>query len=220
MNSRIVLWLLFFILLLSTAAVGADNANSNSDKTEVKPWVRKVAFGILLHDVGPISDQRENGVDPNWEVQFNPPEWRWWRWVGSPSPMTGATPNFVGDTSAFYLGLAWQLSLSSNFLDNLTSDFSKRLWVSGGLSAAVHTGPLQKNVTGCRLDNDCGFGYRVLPRLQLEIGATFWKNHGLSLFVDHMSGGGAFGASQNEGIDHSGIRYHFFFNTNFFQYEC
>jgi len=28
-----------------------------------------------------------------------------------------------------------------------------------------------------------------------------------------MSGGGAFGASQNEGIDHSGIRYHFFFNN-------
>jgi len=214
MNSRIVLWLLFFILLLSTAAVGADNANSNSDKTEVKPWVRKVAFGILLHDVGPISDQRENGVDPNWEVQFNPPEWRWWRWVGSPSPMTGATPNFVGDTSAFYLGLAWQLSLSSNFLDDLTNDFSKRLWVSGGLSAAVHTGPLQKDVTGCRLDNDCGFGRRVLPRLQFEIGATFWKNHALSIFVDHMSGGGAFGASQNEGIDHSGMRYHFFFNTN------
>ena len=127
--------------------------------------------------------------------------------------MAGATPNFVSDTSEFYLGVAWQLSLSSNFLDNLTDDFSKRLWVSGGLSAAVHTGPLQKDVTGCRLDNDCGFGRRVLPRLQFEIGATFWKNHALSVYVDHMSGGGAFGASQNEGIDHSGIRYHFFFNN-------
>jgi hypothetical protein len=104
--------------------------------------------------------------------------------------------------------------LSSNFLNNLTNDFSKRLWVSGGWSAAVHTGPLKKDVTGCTLNSDCGFGRRVLPRLQLEIGATFWKNHGLSIFADHMSGGTAFGASQNEGIDHSGIRYHFFFNNS------
>ena len=212
MNPRIILALCFFTFLLSGTASGADDAASNGDKSEPKPWIRKVAFGILAHDRGPISDNKENGVDPNWELQFNPPEWRWWRWVGSPSPMTGATPNFVGDTSEFYLGLAWQLSLSGNFLDKLTNDFSKRLWVSGGLSAAVHTGPLKKDVTGCRVDSDCGFGYRVLPRLQLEIGATFWKNHALSIFVDHMSGGGAFGASQNEGIDHSGIRYHFFFN--------
>jgi hypothetical protein len=128
--------------------------------------------------------------------------------------MAGATPNFNGDTSEYYAGFAWQVSLSSNFLDNLTNDFSKRLWVSGGLSAAVHTGPLKKDVTGCRLDNDCGFGTRVLPRLQLEIGATFWRNHAISFFGDHMSGGRAFGGSQNEGIDHIGLRYHFFFNKN------
>ena len=212
MSYRVIRALVFFTFLLSGTAFAAESALTNGDNNEPKPWVRKVAFGILAHDRGPISDNKENGVDPNWEVQFNPPEWRWWRWVGSPSPMTGATPNFVGDTSEFYLGLAWQLSLSSNFLNNLTNDFSKSLWVSGGWSAAVHTGPLHKNETGCSSDSDCGFGRRVLPRLQLEIGTTFWKNHGLSVYADHMSGGKAFGASQNEGIDHSGIRYHFFFN--------
>src|SRR6476660_2879070 len=167
MKSRIILAGVFFIFLLAGAATGADNPGNNGDKNVDKPWVRKVAFGILAHDRGPISDNKENGVDPNWEVQFNPPEWRWWRWVGSPSPMTGATPNFVGDTSEFYLGLAWQLRLSSNFLNNLTKDCSNSLWVSGGLSAAVHTGPLHKNETGCSSDSDCGFGRRVLPRLQL-----------------------------------------------------
>jgi hypothetical protein len=212
MSYRVIRALVFFTFLLSGTAFAAENALTNGDNNEPKPWVRKIAFGILAHDRGPISDNKENGVDPNWEVQFNPPEWRWWRWVGSPSPMTGATPNFVGDTSEFYLGLAWQLSLSSNFLNNLTNDFSKSLWVSGGWSAAVHTGPLHKNETGCSSDSDCGFGRRVLPRLQLEIGTTFWKNHGISVYADHMSGGKAFGASQNEGIDHSGIRYHFFFN--------
>jgi hypothetical protein len=212
MPTRIILAVVFFLCNLQGAVLGAEDAATDADKSEVKPWVRKVAFGILLHDVGFISDQKENGVDPNWEMQFNPPEWKWWRWVGTPSAMLGATPNFTGNTSAFYLGLAWEASLSNGFLDNLTNDFTKRLWISGGVSTAVHTGPLQKNVTGCRLDSDCGFGRRVLPRLQIEIGATFWGNHGLSLFFDHMSGGGAFGASQNEGIDHTGIRYHFTFN--------
>jgi lipid A 3-O-deacylase len=212
-NFRIICALFFLTFLLSGTAFGAESVVSNGDKSEVKPWVRKVAFGILLHDVGFISDQRENGVDPNWEVQLNPPEWRWWRWVGSPSPMIGATTNFVGDTSEFYLGFAWQVGLSNKFLDDLTNDFSKRLWASGGVSWAVHTGPLHKNDTICSEDSDCGFGYRVLPRIQLEIGATFWKNHALSLFFDHMSHQGL-GCScvQNEGIDHTGIRYHFFFN--------
>ena len=45
--------------------------------------------------------------------------------------MTGAIPNFTGGTSVFYLGLAWQLSLSYEFLNNLTNDFTKRLWVAG-----------------------------------------------------------------------------------------
>ena len=65
-------------------------------------------FGILAHDIGPLADE-ESGVDSTWEAQFNPPKWRWWRWVGSPSPMTAAIPNFTGGTTAFYLGLAWQL---------------------------------------------------------------------------------------------------------------
>ena len=215
MNSRIILALFFFASLLSATAFAAESAAGSADKNEVTPWVRKVTFGILLHDVGFISDKRENGVDPNWEVQFNAPEWKWWRWLGSPYPIVGATPNFVGDTSAFYFGIFnYEFSLSNKFLDGLTNDFTKNLWISGGLSTAVHTGPLKKNETKCRVDNDCGFGSRVLPRIALEIGYTFWKNHGISLFFDHMSHGSVGCACiQNEGIDHTGIRYHIAFNT-------
>jgi lipid A 3-O-deacylase len=215
MNSRIILALFFFTFLVLGAASGAESAASNADKSEVKPWVRKVAFGILLHDVGPISDQRENGVDPNWELQFNRPEWKWWRWVGSPFPMVGATPNFNGDTSAFYVGIAYEFSLSNDFTDELTYNLTKTLWASGGVSAAVHTGPLHKNETDCKVDNDCGFGYRVIPRIYVEFGSYFRKDHGLSLFLDHMSRRGVGSAKkQNEGIDHFGIRYHFIFNKN------
>jgi len=213
MNFRIVLAVLFTLCGFRATLYGAENVANTAPTSEVKPWVSRVAFGILLHDVGFISDQKEHGVDPNWEMQFNPPEWKWWRWVGSPSAMLGATPNFNGYTSAFYLGLAWEASLSNRFLDNLTNDFTKRLWISGGVSTAVHTGPLHKDETLCRVKSDCGFGSRVLPRIQLELGVNFWNNHAISLFFDHMSHG-RLGCSclQNEGIDHTGLRYHFSFN--------
>lgn len=215
MNLRIIGVLLLFILLPSGTVLGAENASSNADQAPVRPWVRALAFGILGHDVGFISTHSERGgVDPNWEIQFNGPEWNWWRWIGSPSPMTGATPNFDGKTSTFYLGLAWQFSLSNKFLDNLTNDFTKRLWLSPGVSAAAHTGDLHKNDAKCdQNDADCGFGYRVIPRVQLELGVNFWDNHAISLFMDHMSHKGL-GHAQNQGIDHTGIRYHFTFSTS------
>jgi hypothetical protein len=45
---------------------------------------------------------------------------------------------------------------------------------------------------------DCGFGYRVLPRLNIELGTSFWENHGISVFYDHMSHKGIL-AGENEG---------------------
>jgi hypothetical protein len=218
MNLRIVLALFFFIFLLSGAASAAEdtagNPDSKADSSEEKPWVRRVSFGVVLHDVGFISDKREKGVDPNWEVQFNRPEWGWWRWLGSPYPIIGVTPNFAGGTTEFYFGIFnYEFSLSNEFLDGLTNDFTKNLWISGGLNTVIHNGPLRKNDKICREDSDCGFGSRVLPRISLEIGYTFWKNHGVSLFFDHFSHGSVgCPCIQNEGIDHTGIRYHFTFN--------
>jgi len=213
MASRIIL-ALFLVFELSGAVFGAENAATNAGNHEVKPWVRRVSFGIVAHDIGFISDNRENGVDPNWEVQFNRPDWTWWRWLGSPYPSIGVTPNFNGETTAFYFGIfTYEFSLSNKFLDGLTNDFTKNLWISGGLTTAIHTGPLHKNEAKCIAKSVCGFVARVLPQFSLEIGYTFWKSHALSIFFDHMSHQGV-GCSciQNEGIDHTGIRYHFTFN--------
>ena len=127
--------------------------------------------------------------------------------------MTAATPNFEGKTSIFYLGLAWQFSLSNKFLDKLTNDFTKRLWISPAVSPAAHTGDLHKNDAKCdHNDADCGFDYRVIPQVQLELGINFWDNHAISLFMNHMSHKGL-GHAQNQGIDHTGIRYHFTFSA-------
>ena len=169
--------------------------------------IYKSVFGLFLHDRGPTSDRHESGIDPNWELQFNPPEWRLWRWIGSPLTMIGATPNFKGDTSVFYAGLTYELGLSNKLNDERTFSLTKNLFVAGGLSAAIHNGPLHKNKIGCEERSDCGFGYRILPRLHVELGKKFWGKHGVSLFYDHMSHKGVL-PGENEGIDHLGIRYH------------
>ena len=63
----------------------------------------------------------------------------------------------------------------------------------------------------CEKTSDCGFGYRVLPRLNIELGTKFWEKHGVSVFYDHMSHKHVL-PGENEGTDHIGIRYHYTFN--------
>jgi len=199
-------WGLFLALLLYGSVEPARAADAPSERL-----ARKTIFGVLLHDRGPFSDRHESGVDVNWELQFSPPQWPTWRWLGSPDPMVGLTPNFTGDTSAFYAGLNYEWSLSNPWTDELTGNLTKHLFVGASLSAALHNGPLHKNRLGCKQDSDCGFGYRVLPRLGFEVGGYFTSTQGLSIFYDHMSHKGVL-PGENEGIDHIGIRYHLRFN--------
>ncbi len=191
--------------------MGAPLARARGADSSPLPSIHKLVFGLFLHDRGPGSDRHESGVDPNWEIQLKAPDWKYWKWIGSPAPMAGMTPNFNGDTSAFYAGLNYELSLSNRLTDRLTRNLTKNLFLSGGVSAALHNGPLHKDKVGCREDSDCGFGYRVLPRLNIELGTYFRGNQGLSLFYDHMSHKGIL-PGENEGIDHIGIRYHVRFN--------
>ena len=198
-----LLGLCFLLALGSGKALAGDG--------DRQPLLYKTVFGIFAHDRGFASDKHEGGVDPNWEIQFNPPTWRYWRWIGSPQFMAGLTPNFNGDTSVFYGGLMYEFGLSTDLTDRLTYNLTKYLFVAGSLSAAIHTGPLHKNKDNCENHSDCGFGYRVLPRVAGEIGVKFPKNQAVSFFWDHMSHGGL-GGAENEGIDHIGMRYHYYFS--------
>ena len=204
---RCKLTVVFFLLLVflsSGYVAGAENGTV--------PLLRKTIFGLFIHDTGPTSDKHEGGVDPNWEIQLNGPDWKLWRWIGSPFPMVGLTPNFNGDTNVFYGGLTYELSLSNRLTDEFTRNLTRNLFVARGVSLALHTGSLHKNKLDCEHHSDCGFGYRVLPRLSREFGTKFWGNHGVSLFYDHMSHKGIL-PGENEGIDHLGVRYHYTFNN-------
>ena len=197
----------FCLGLLFCASVGLARVGDAPSE----PLARKTVFGVLLHDRGPFSDDHEIGVDPNWELQFNPPNWSAWRWLGSPAPMLGVTPNFTGDTSVFYAGLSYELSLSNRWTDELTLNLTKHLFVGASASVALHNGPLHKNNRGCDERSDCGYGHRALPRLGFELGGYFSAQQGISIFYDHMSHKYIL-PGENEGLDHIGIRYHFLFN--------
>ena len=196
--------MVFQLMLFSSGVAFAADSNN-------APLLYKTVFGLMLHDRGPASDRHEDGVDPNWELQLNPPAWRLWRWIGAPYPMIGITPNFNGDTSVLYAGITYEISLSNTFTDAWTHGITKNLFVAGGLSAAIHNGPLHKNRFGCEEQSDCGFGYRVLPRLNAEFGIKFWQVHAVSVYYAHMSHKGIL-PGENEGIDYVGIRYHYSFN--------
>jgi len=148
-----------------------------------------VAAGVFAHDRGFASDNHEDGIDLNLEVQFSPLDYR-----GSPRPHLGTTLNFHGDTSVVYAGFDFTLfRVSDWFLD-------------ASISAAVHNGPLHKDPVGCREESDCGFGARVLPIFGGEIGYRLDRESAISLYYDHMSHKWLFGG-ENEGIDHIGVRY-------------
>lgn len=150
---------------------------------------RILAIGVIAHDRGFASDHHEDGIDLNLEVQFAP-----LHRFGSPRPHLGATLNFGGDTSMAYAGLGFRVrETRQGFADLL-------------LSVAAHDGPLHKDPVGCRLDSDCGYGIRVMPRFGLEIAYRVSPATSVSLLYDHMSHKWIIGG-ENEGLDHIGVRY-------------
>jgi hypothetical protein len=180
------------VLMLATAILLASAAGARAETPDSDATI--LAVGVLLHDQGPWSDRFERGTDLNLELEFAEPGGRFWKRLGSPRPHAGMTLNFVGDTSAAYLGLTYPFRVS------------ERLFAAFGFGLAVHDGPLHKDPVGCRERSDCGFGSRILPRVAVEGGIRLTDRQSLSLFFDHMSHAELL-ADENEGIDHLGLRF-------------
>lgn len=168
--------------LSPTAGDAADQTRDN-----------RLIGGILAHDRGPAADRHEDGVDINLEYQFAPPAWA--SWIGSPRPHVGASISLNNETSVVYSGLSYEADLVDRFFAA----------VHAGL--AVHDGMMhQPDEDRCSRESDCGFGSRVLFRGGLEVGVRISDNTSLSVLWDHVSHGKLL-ASENEGIDHVGLRY-------------
>ncbi len=182
--------LAFILALLLSANVFAAEKSGY-------PALHKAIAGVFIHDRGPTSDAHEHGIDPNLEIQFNPPDGLFWQKIRLPYPTIGITPNFYGDTSIVYGGLTYERDITDIFF-------------AGSLGAALHNGPLHKDEDGCYQNSDCGFGWRVLPHLSAELGYNIRKNYGVSVFYDHMSHKEIL-PGENEGIDHIGFRYFYIF---------
>jgi len=155
----------------------------------------RLYVGFLLHDRGPAADRHEDGFDINLEYQFAPPAWTAWQWIGAPRPHVGATISLNNETSTLYSGVTYG------------TDLLGKLFFAAHGGLAVHDGMMhQKDRQRCSALSDCGFGSRVLFRGGLELGIKVADNRSVSLLWDHVSHGKLL-ASENEGIDHIGVRY-------------
>jgi hypothetical protein len=181
------------IALLATLLAAA--LPGHAGESAATSLLDSLSLGILAHDYGPLSDRHENGIDPNLELRFRPPDWAGWRAIGTPRPHLGVTPNFSHDTSVLYAGVTWAF------------DPHPRLFTEIGLGLALHDGPLHaEDPVACDLDSDCGFGSRILPHFSLELGVRLDGRHAVTLYFDHVSHMGYLD-DENEGIDHLGLRY-------------
>ncbi|MSO53965.1 MAG: acyloxyacyl hydrolase [Rhodospirillales bacterium] len=142
--------------------------------------------GLLVHDEGPFSRNKESGFDTNFEVLFASPSFLDVIW--SPRPHLGGTINSDGNTSQGYFGLTW----GYEFLGNFFAEFS--------FGSAVHDSePTEERLDAKQL------GCSVLFREGIELGYRFGGQHAVSFHFDHISNGKL--CDKNEGLETFGGRY-------------
>lgn len=148
----------------------------------------EIRVGLLAHDQGPFSSNKEDGPDVNLEFLFVSPDLLDVIW--SPRPHIGLTGNTAGDTNQAYLGLTWELG------------FWRRGFAEFSLGGAVHDGELTTNMVG-RTKKE--LGCRVLFRGSVAIGVNFAGPHSVMAHLDHISNAGI--CDENEALGNVGIRY-------------
>ena len=149
-------------------------------------YLSEVRGGLLVHDEGPFSRNKEDGIDTNFEVLFKSPSIL--DTVYSPRPHLGATLNSAGNTSQAYLGLTWDW------------DFYRDYFLNFSLGGAIHSG---EKVTDDPKTKSLGCS--VLFRESLDLGYKVSGPHSVMLHLDHISNAKL--CSTNEGLETFGLRY-------------
>ena len=153
-------------------------------------YLSEIRGGILVHDEGLFSRNKEDGIDTNFEVLFKSPSM--FDVVYSPRPHLGATLNSAGNTSQAYLGLTWDW------------DFYRYFFLNFSLGGAFHTG---EKVTDDPKTKSLGCS--VLFRESLDLGYKVSGPHSVMFHMDHISNAKL--CSTNEGLEAFGLRYGYSF---------
>lgn len=172
-------------------SAGAANAGEVMKESEFK-------VGVLKHDMGIFSSDKQEGIDINLEYQFTSPEVL--SFLGSPRPHVGTVLSTHADSiHQFYGGLSWNYK----FLGNM--------FVSGHWGGAVHTADnLEEPPAGVAGDpTDRYLGCRVLFRLAAGLGYQITDEVTVELYADHISNANL--CDNNEGLENAGIRFGFNF---------
>jgi len=143
-------------------------------------------FGLSLHDVNLLGNQKEEGTDGVAEILFRSPELL--APIGSPRPHLGVAVNSAGDASQFYGGLTW------------TSVPAGRLLLEVSLGGTIHNGQLNGNDPERKT-----LGSRVLFRESIAVGYDLDGRRSLLLVFDHESNARL--ARHNEGLNNIGLRW-------------
>ena len=153
-------------------------------------YLSEIRGGILVHDEGLFSRNKEDGIDTNFEVLFKSPSIL--DAVYSPRPHLGATLNSAGNTSQAYLGLTWDW------------DFYRDYFLNFSLGGAIHSG---EKVTDDPKTKSLGCS--VLFRESLDLGYKVSGPHSVMFHLDHISNAKL--CSTNEGLEAFGLRYGYSF---------
>lgn len=172
----------------------------------------EIRLGVMAHDVDVFTGHsyiKENSAAVSAEYIFDTPKWLDWAWKAR--PYIYGTANLGGHTHHGGAGLNWQVG----FLGKFYGEFETGLSVHSGTNSISF--PVLSGVTDAqRLANihdyfyqtrtEIEFGSTVLFRNQLAIGYRFNDIWSADVSYEHLSHGGLFNATNNDGVDSVGLR--------------
>lgn len=156
--------------------------------------VDEVRGGVLAQGCCGNGSNKEDGVSINLEALFDSP--RFLSVLGAPRPLIGASVATDGDaTSQLYGGFEWKL------------DFTDRFFAAATAGATIHNGEtdaFDPVADAGRVMDTVFYGCRVLFRIGGDLGYRLTERVNASVHWNHISNAGL--CSDNEGLDHLGLR--------------
>ncbi len=159
-------------------------------ENNVPKSITDLRVGLLLHDTGPFSNTKEDGLDVNVELLFESPSYL--EQIGSPKPHLGLTLNNSSDTNQIYGGLTWNWGFDGGYFIDLS------------FGAALHDGETETDRTDKK-----SLGCSLLFRESLGLGYVISGPHSVMLHFDHISNAKL--CDRNEGLENLGLRYGYSF---------